>query len=676
MRLWMIILAAAVLLAGLAACSGSKSKSPSLGVDLANFDTAVRPQDDFFRYVNGSWLDRKEIPSDQARYGAFDELREKAEQDLRLIVEELVETDAEVGTEARQIGDLYRSFMAEEKLRELGPAPLRQDLERIAALGTAEDLLVLFGEAIHSGWSTPLGLFISQDQGRSDRYIVYFSQAGLGLPDRDFYLRNDERSTQILNAYRAAMERLLGLAGLAEVRQTAERVLELETRIAEKHWTRVQNRDRQATYNPTTIRDLSKQWPGFLWDRFLTGADLAGIEEVVVRQPDYLGGLSALLEEVPLATWKDYLAWHLVRNAAPYLSSDFVEAHFDFYGRVLQGLQEMKPRWKRGLELVNGILGDALGKIYVQRHFPPEAKERMEKLVANLKTAFGLAIDDLDWMGEETKTEARLKLSHFNAKIGYPLNWKDYSGLVVDPADLAGNLRRSNKLEYRRQLDRLGGPVDRDEWFMTPQTVNAYYSSSLNEVVFPAAILQPPFFNLAADEAVNYGAIGGVIGHEITHGFDDQGRRSDGEGNLRDWWSPEDEQRFRARAQLLIDQFNAYEPLPGMNINGELALGENIADLGGLNVAYRAYRLSLAGTEAPIIEGFSGSQRFFLGWAQVWRIKFRDEALRTQLMVGPHSPGQYRVLGPLSNMVQFYDAFEVREGDGMYRQPEQRARIW
>jgi len=673
---WIVGGVAMAVLVGLTACARPRQQALGLGVDLGSFDTTVRPQDDFFRYVNGGWLESTEIPEDRARYGAFDQLQETAEANLRTIVEELAADDFEPGSEAQKIGAMYASFMDEARLEELGAAPLREELERIAAISTVDELVAAFGAAPLSGWSAPVSHFINQDQGQSDRYIVYLSQSGLGLPDRDFYLRDDPRSREILASYRTMAERLLGMAGIANPARVAANVVALETRIAGHHWTRVQNRDRQATYNLTTVKDLTARAPRFAWARYLESAQLGQVEELVVRQPDYLDALARMVHEVPLATWKRYLTWNMVRNSAPFLSRDFVDAHFDFYGRVLQGTQENRPRWKRGVSLVNMTLGDALGKVYVERHFPPEGKERMERLVANLKVAFGHAIDELDWMGDTTKEEARAKLTRFDSKIGHTEKWKDYSELTVGGDDLAGNLRRAGQVEYRRQVAKLGQPIDRDEWFMTPQTVNAYYNPMLNEVVFPAAILQPPFFNLEADEAVNYGAIGGAIGHEITHGFDDQGRRSDGEGNLRDWWTPEDEERFRQRAQLLIDQFSAYEPLPGMHINGELALGENIADLGGLSVAYRAYQLSLGGKESPVIEGFTGSQRVFLGWAQVWRIKFRDEALRTQLMTGPHSPGRYRVIGPLSNMPEFYAAFGVEEGDGMYRPAEVRAKIW
>ena len=676
MRGWIVGAVGLVMVAGFVACTRPQSKVLGLGVDVGGFDTTVRPQDDFFRFVNGGWLDRTPIPEDRSRFGAFDELQEASEASLRAIVEELAAGEAEPGSERRKIGDLFASFMDEARLEELGAAPLQEDLASIAAVSSLEELVALFGAAPRAGWSAPLALFVNQDQGQSDRYIVYLSQSGLGMPDRDFYLREDPRSRELLAVYRATVERLMGLAGIPGPDRAAEAVMALETSIAGYHWTRVQNRDRQATYNPMTVRALVERTPGFPWAGYLAAAELADVEEVVVRQPDYLDAVARLAREVPLEDWKIYLSWHLVRNAAPLLSRAFVEAHFDFYGRALQGTTELRPRWRRGIGVVNGSLGDALGKIYVERHFPPEAKERMERLVANLKVAFGQAIDELEWMSEATKQEARAKLDRFGSKIGYPETWKEYSDLEIRRSDLAGNVRRSGEVEYRRRIEKLGQPIDRGEWFMTPQIVNAYYTPSLNEVVFPAAILQPPFFSLWADEAVNYGAIGGVIGHEITHGFDDQGRRSDGEGNLRDWWTPEDEERFRARAQVLVDQFDAYEPLPGMRINGQLALGENIADLGGLTVAHRAYLLSLGDREAPVIDGFTGSQRVFLGWAQVWRTQYRDEALRTQLITGPHSPGPYRVRGPLSNMPEFYAAFGVQEGDGMFRPAEERVKIW
>ncbi len=671
---YVVILCIASLI--LLACAKARPQQLALGLDKNDIDTTVRPQDDFFRYVNGGWLDRTQIPDDRPRYGSFDELAVKAEEDLKVIIEELVASRAAEGSEPRKIADLYLSFMSEDMIAQAGITPIRAELDRIAAITGLQELIGFFARSLREGGSAPLVLYVGQDQGKSDRYITHLSQSGLGLPDRDYYLKDDETSIALRSAYRDLIRKLFEQAGQEDAEIAAGQVVDLETRIASAHWTRVQNRDRRATYNLTSLDQLQARHRLFDWPLYLQAAGVAEVQEMVIRQPDYLAALETLLAEVPIKTWKRYLTWHLLRDAAPYLGPEFVDAHFAFYGRSLQGLKEQRPRWKRGLDLVNRSLGDALGQIYVARHFPGEAKTRMERLVANLRAAFALAIDDLDWMSAETKVEARKKLAAFNSKIGYPSKWKEYESLVVADADLLGNLRRSFALEYQRNLDKLNQPIDREEWFMTPQTVNAYYNSTLNEIVFPAAILQPPFFNIHADEAVNYGAIGAVIGHEITHGFDDQGRRSDGEGNLRDWWTQEDEGRFRARAQLIIDQYAAYEPLPGMFINGELSLGENIADLGGLTVAFRAYRLSLGDRPAPVIEGFSGPQRFFMGWAQIWRIKFRDEALRNQLITGPHSPGPFRVKGPLGNMPEFYEAFAVSENDGMFRPVELRAKIW
>ncbi len=648
-----------------------------LGVDLDNMDRDVRPQDDFFEFVNGRWLAAAEIPGDRSRWGSFDELAEAAEQQvLAIITQAAADTDAPAGSDRRKIGDLFNAFMDEETIEARGLEPLDELMAAIDALDSHEALAAFWGNSRRTGTGAPVAFSVGQDQGQTDRYITQIGQSGLGLPDREFYLGEDERSQTLLERYRTHIARMLELAGHEAPEDAADRIVALETRIAQAHWTRVQNRDRTLTYNLLPLDGLVELAPGFDWTGWLSAGDVADIDEIVVRQPDYLTALATLQADTPITDWQDYHRFHLLRSHAGSLPAAFVEENFDFYGRILNGQPEMRPREKRGVALVQSLLGFAVGQEYVARHFQPEAKARMDAMVANIKVAFGQAIDELDWMTEATKEEARAKLARFNTKIGYPDVWRDYDCLEIDPMDLVGNLHRSRACEHSRNVERLGQPVDRDEWFMTPQRVNAYYSSTMNEIVFPAAILQPPFFNVEADDAVNYGAIGAVIGHEITHGFDDQGRRSDGEGNLRDWWTEEDEAQFSARAQLMIDQYSAYEPVEGMNINGALSLGENIADLGGLTVAYRAYQLSLGGQPAPVIDGFTGSQRVFLGWGQVWRIVQREEALRRQLMTGPHSPGRYRVIGVLSNMPEFYAAFGVEPEDGMYREEEVRVKIW
>jgi putative endopeptidase len=666
----------------LAACTGADTSEPrpatlGLGLDTGHMDSTIRPQDDFFSYVNGGWLAETEIPADRVRWGSFDALADHAEEQvLALITEAAADSGAAPGSNSRKIGDLFHAYMDVETIEARGLAPLADQLAAIDALATHAELAAYWGDSRRNGSTAPLGFAVGQDQGQADRYITTLGQGGLGLPDREYYLADDERSRELLAAYQAHVARLFELAGVAAFEQAAERVVAVETLIAQAHWTRVQNRDRTATYNRMTLAEVAAIAPNLDMPVMLAAGDIDGIDEIVIRQPSYLARIARTYTEVSLADWQHYHRFHLLRSSAPYLPAAFVEANFEFYGRTLNGQLEMRPREKRGVALVQAVLGFMVGEQYVARHFQPEAKERMDAMVENLKRAFEQAIDELEWMTEETKLEAQAKLARFNTKIGYPDVWLDYDCVHIDATDLIGNLRRSNACEHARNVARLGQPVDRDEWFMTPQTVNAYYSPTMNEIVFPAAILQPPFFNVEADDAINYGAIGGVIGHEITHGFDDQGRHSDGEGNLRDWWTPADAEQFRARTQLLIDQYSAYEPIEGMNINGAVALGENIADLGGLTVAYRAYRLSLGDEPAPVIAGFDGSQRFFLGWGQVWRISFRDEALRRQLMTGPHSPGRYRVLGVLSNMPEFYEAFGVEPGDGMYRPDEVRVKIW
>ncbi|HZH17276.1 MAG TPA: M13 family metallopeptidase [Archangium sp.] len=653
------------------------SKPRSLGVDTKYFDPSVRPQDDFFRYVNGTWLKTAEIPADKARYGSFIELRDKSEAALRTLIEEAAATqDKKAGTDSQKVGDLYQSFMDTERIESLGLQPLRADLERIAALQDKQGLPELFAAMMHLGVQTPFSLYVGQDAKQATRYITYVNQSGLGLPDRDYYFKQEPRFAETRAAYLTYIETLLGLAGEKDPAGAAKAILALETSLAEKHWDRVRNRDREATYNLKSVAELEQLTPGFSWPRYLKALGAEKTPGVIVRQPDYFQAMAAALTNTPLPVLKQYLTFKLLDDMAPLLSSPFEQAEFVFRGKTLQGLQENRPRWKRGVEAVDFALGEVLGRLYVDRHFSPESKARMQELVKNLRVTFEKGIDQLEWMSPDTKTQAKAKLAKFNVKIGYPEKWRDYSALTVSKDDVVGNVKRATTFELRRNLDKLGKPIDRLEWGMTPQTVNAYYSSTMNEIVFPAAILQPPFFNPEADDAVNYGAIGGVIGHEISHGFDDQGSRSDGDGNLRDWWTAEDKTAFQQRTSMLAEQYSAFSPLKGMNVNGKLTLGENIGDLSGLTVAFKAYKLSLGGQEAPAIEGFTGDQRFFLGWAQVWRTLHRDDALRQILLTDPHSPGEYRVNGVVRNMPEFYSAFGVKEGDGAYLPPEQRVKVW
>jgi putative endopeptidase len=653
------------------------AQSPKSGIDLANMDQSVRPQDDLYNFVNGQWLTRTEIPADKSNYGAFTELFEQSEKNLKSIIEEAAYSAVkEEGSENQQVGDFYLSYLDSNRLEQLGLQPLEADLQQISSLGTRDELTNLLAYFIQRQIQIPFLLFIDQDMKNSTEYIVYLNQSGLGLPDRDYYFKEDPKFQEIRAKYLLYISDLFKMAQLENSDRTAEKIIQMEKSLAESHWTRVENRDRDKTYNKYQLQGLNELTPDFSWHAFFQKAGLPDLQEVIIRQPSYFIQFNKVYESHSLEDWKLYLTYKLLDEAAPYLNSAFVDLHFNFHQGVLSGVEELSPRWKRAVNTIDEILGEAVGKLYVQKYFKPEAKERMVLLVENLRKSYAERIKQLDWMSPETKQEALQKLSKFRAKIGYPDKWKDYSGLVIEKDQLLSNYHNGKLAEFRRETSKLGKPIDREEWFMTPQTVNAYYNPNMNEVVFPAAILQPPFFNLEADEAVNYGAIGAVIGHEMTHGFDDQGRKSDGEGNLRNWWTTEDEKKFNELTQILVDQFDNYSPIDTLRINGELTLGENIADLGGLTIAYNAYQMSLAGKDAPVIDGWTGEQRFFLGWAQIWRRKYRDEELRRRLVTDPHSPSQYRVIGPLVNMPEFYLAFAVAENDKMFLPPEQRVLIW
>jgi putative endopeptidase len=646
------------------------------GIALENIDEGVRPQDDFYRYVNGLWLERTEIPSDRSNYGAFTELSEQAEEDLKALVEAAAAEDAEPGSDEQKVGALYRSFMDTARIEALGIEPVRSELDRIAAAEDAGELAELWGEMAPVVGLAPFGSYVSIDQRQSDRHITYLSQGGLGLPDRDYYFREGEEFDRVRAAYRDYVATFLGLADHPDPAAAAEAIFELETRLAEGHWTRTENRDRNATYNRMTATEVDELTGSIDLAAYLEGAKLGEADEIVVRQPSYFEALDGIVMATPMDTWKAYMTFHLLDGVASMLSSDFVDAHFDFRGRVLSGIAEPRPRWKRGVDVVGGSVRDVLGRLYVERHFAPEAKARMDELVDNLLAAFEVGIGELDWMSPATQAEARAKLAKFTPKIGYPDVWEDYSGLEITDGDLIENLRRVRAFQYQDNVSKLGEPIDPHEWGMPPYMVNAYYNPTRNEIVFPAAILQPPFFDMEADDAVNYGAIGAVIGHEISHGFDDQGRKSDGDGNLRDWWTPEDAHGFEARADMLVEQYSGYEPLEGLNLNGRLTLGENIGDLSGLAVAYKAYRMSLNGEAHPVIDGYTGDQRFFMGWAQVWRRLYTEPELRNRIMTDPHSPSEYRTNGIVAHMPAFYEAFDVQPGDGMWVAPAQRVRIW
>jgi putative endopeptidase len=669
--------AAAVALAvGIAPAARAQSSTLALGIDTTNFDRSVRPQDDFFRFVNGGWLARTEIPSDASGWGAFNELRENSRTALHSIVEEAARSNAAAGSESRKVGDLYASYMDSARVESLGITPLKGDLATIAALKSTSQLPATFAHFARIRVGGPFGVSVGADQKSSRENIVGISQSGLGLPDRDYYLSNDAKMKETRDAYRAYITKLLAAADQPDPAGAAGRILALETAIAGKHWDRAKNRDRNATYNKMTVAQLAAMSPSFDWHAYLNAAGLGAAKNVVVRQPDYIGGANEVIASTPISTWREYLTFKLLDAYADELPSGFQQARFDFRGRTLSGQQVQSERWKRGVDEVEGIMGEAVGKLYVERNFKPAAKARMDAMVRNLRQAYAVGIDSLEWMSPATKAQAKAKLAKFTVKIAYPDKWRDYSRLAITRNDLIGNAKRANEFRYDDMISQLGKPVDKSRWGMTPQTVNAYYNASNNEIVFPAAILQPPFFDVNADDAVNYGAIGAVIGHEIGHGFDDQGRKSDGEGNLRDWWTPEDAKAFEARTDKLGAEYDALEPLPGLHVNGKMTMGENIGDVSGLAQAYRAYRISLNGKEPPVIGGFTGDQRFFLGFAQIWRTKMRDEAMRQQVLTNPHSPGMYRAFVPLTNNDVFMKAWNVQPGDKMYRAPEDRVKIW
>ncbi|HEV2146179.1 MAG TPA: M13 family metallopeptidase [Longimicrobiaceae bacterium] len=659
------------------AAAAPAPRALALGIDTAGFDRSVRPQDDFFRFANGGWLKNTEIPADRGSFGSFTILREQSDSAVRALVERAAATpDRAPGSDLQKVGDLYLSYMDTVRIEALGIAPVQPQLRRIAALSDRGQLPELFAQLQREGVQTPFGFGVRQDPKNATRYIASVGQGGLGLPDRDYYLKSDASLQQTLAAYERYAETLFRLAGEPDPARAAKAVVALESRLAAKHWDRARSRDREATYNLKTVAELDRLTPGFSWTRFLDAAGAASTPGVVVSQPDYLQALDTVLAQTPLPALRQYLTFKVLDAAAPVLPSRFAKARFDFRGRVLSGQEAERPRWTSAVATVNGTLGEVAGRLYVEKHFTPAQKTRMQELVDNLVAAYREGIDQLEWMSPETKAEAQAKLARFNVKIGYPDEWRDYSALEIRPDDVAGNLRRASEWRFAEMVDRLGKPIDRGAWAMTPQTVNAYYSSTMNEIVFPAAILQPPFFNPDADDAVNYGAIGAVIGHEISHGFDDQGSRSDGEGNLRNWFTEADLNEFKRRGDVLVGQYSGYEPIPGTPINGRLTLGENIGDLSGVAMAYKAYRRSLNGREAPVIAGFTGDQRFFLGFAQIWRTKEREATLRRLLLSDSHSPGEFRTNVPLKNIPEFYTAFGVKEGDGMYLPPQQRVKVW
>lgn len=666
--------------AGLAcAATVVAAQQPALksGLDLATFDKSVRPQDDLFRHVNGTWLKNTEIPADRPVTGTFVQLADKAEADLYALIEQLSGSpNRKPGTVAQQVGDLYVSFTNEARANSLGAEPLKPTLARIDDISSPAELARVIGELSMVGVPGPVGGFIDADAGDPTKVALYLGQGGTTLPDRDYYLVDDPKFVEVRTKYVEYLEKIFTLTGRADAAAAAKSVMALETDFAKIQWTQVESRDVVKSYNKMATAKLPVDMPGFDWIGWATAQGIDKTPDMIIGQPSFFRGFAAMVPTVPMSTWKAWLAAQYITTAGPYLSQPFLDARFEFFGKTLNGQQAQRPRWKRGVQAVNGSMGEALGQLYVEKHFPATAKARMETMIANLIEAYRQSITELDWMTPATKKEALEKLSKFKAKIGYPNRWRDYSTLKISADDLLGNMERAAKVEHDFQVGKLNRSVDHEEWLMSPQTVNAYYNPVKNEIVFPAAILQAPFFDFAADDAVNYGAIGAVIGHEIGHGFDDQGRRFDGTGALRDWWTPADETEFQKRVKILVEQFNALSPAPGLKVNGELTLGENIGDLGGLSIAYKAWKLSLKGKRSPVLDGFTGDQRVFMGWAQAWRTKARDQYLQQQVMADPHAPAEFRANAPLGNIPGFYDAFRVKPGDKLFREPAKRVKIW
>jgi putative endopeptidase len=649
------------------------------GLDLSHIDQGIRPQDDLFRFMNGKWLKESTIPADRASDGAFYWLYEQAEKQVKQIILDQAASKAATGSNAQKIGDLYNSFMDEAGIEKLGLSPIADDLAKAAGIKTVDDFLKTLGDFEARGLSGLFYTYVSTDNKDSSKNIVYLGQSGLSLPDEAYY-REDEYK-EIRQAFLKHVQTMFELANLENPSQSAAQVLEIETQLASYHWDQVKDRDAELTYNKKSFTELKQLAASFNWPLWITASNTpaAVLDQVIIRQPSYLEGLSKLLAAFDLPKWRSWLSWHVLSGASPYLSAAFVNENFNFYGTTLSGIPKLKDRWKRGVGLVEGALGEAVGQIYVERHFGENAKTKMVELVANLTKAYRVSIEGLSWMSQETKERAYIKLEKFTPKIGYPDKWRDYSALEIKAGDLIGNLAQIAKYSQDYEYNKIGKPVDKSEWYMTPQTVNAYYNPGMNEIVFPAAILQPPFFDVNADDyAANYGGIGAVIGHEIGHGFDDQGSKYDGDGNLVNWWSDIDRKEFEKRTKKLIDQYDQLSPAaaPDVKVNGALTVGENIGDLGGLTIAYKAYEISLNGKQPPVIDGYSGAQRFFMGWAQSWRGKYRAEEVRRRIATDPHSPDEFRCNQIVANLDEFYQAFGVGENDKHFMKADARVRIW
>lgn len=655
--------------------------SPSVklvsGINLENMNKDVRPQDNFYQYVNGDWVNKTQIPADKTAIGAFYQLRDNADDDVKVIIESLAAKEHLVaGSDEQKVGDLFKSYMDQTTRNQLGLTPIESILTEITNIKNTSQLIEFFGKNQSKGITSPMYIYINVDAKSSSEYAAHIWQGGLALPDRDYYINDDDRFKTIRSEYLTHIENIYKIAGLADGANAAKVILDIETQMANVHWTKVQSRDSVKRYNKFATEELTSLTRNIDWQTYLKAQGVNSQEHIIINQPEFIQGFGEILTNTSLSDWQTYLTFHTISSYASYLTEEIDNENFDFFSKKLNGLQEQKAQWKRGVKLVNSVLGEVIGKVYVSKHFAPEAKSRMSSLVENLRTAYGKSIDELTWMSDETKIQAHKKLAVFKPKIGYPDQWEDYSDLAIKSNDLIGNIISAGLLEHKKEVAKLGGPIHTWEWGMTPQTVNAYYNPTVNEIVFPAAILQPPFFNMTADDAVNYGGIGAVIGHEMGHGFDDQGSRYDDKGNLRDWWTKQDLAEFTRRGENLVAQYSNYEVLDGLHINGELTLGENIGDLSGLTIAYKAYKASLNGKEASIIDGLTGDQRFFLGFTQIWRSKKVEKTLRNNIATDPHSPGEYRAIGALSNMDEFYKAYNVQPGDAMYIEPEKRVRIW
>lgn len=654
-----------------------KKTALASGIEQGNMDKSVRPQDNFYRYINGGWIKNNTIPGDKTAIGSFYDLRDQADEDVKAIIEELATTEGlTIGSDEQKVADLFRSYMDSEKRNTDSIAPIQSILSAINNLKNKDDLATFFGTYSSAGITNPLALYINIDAKDSSSYAIHIWQNGLNLPDKDYYFNEAERFVNIRSGYLTHIENMYNLAGISEAKDAAKNIMALETSLAEFHWTRVESRDSEKRYNKFATNSLDKITDKFNWQAYLSAEGVSEQKDIIINQPDFIEGFGNVFEQTSLDTWKQYLTFNTLNAFSSYLTDDLDNENFDFFAKQLNGRNEQRPQWKRGVSVVNSNLGEVIGKIYVARHFTPQAKSRMSELVENLRNAYGTSIDELTWMTEETKKSARVKLAAFTPKIGYPDQWEDYSTLSISHDNLVGNIMHARKVSNDKEIAKLGGPIQQWEWHMTPQTVNAYYNPPANEIVFPAAILQPPFFNMKADDAVNYGGIGAVIGHEMGHGFDDQGSKYDAQGNLRNWWTEQDLKEFSARTKALIDQYGNYQVFDDLHVNGELTLGENIGDLSGVTIAYKAYKASLNGKEAPVIDGLTGDQRFFMGYAQIWRSKIVEKSMRNRVATDPHSPGEFRALGSLSNMNEFYDAFNVKEGDAMYIAPEKRVKIW